>query len=480
MTRRITLQSAGTVAFLLAMTWAASAQEKPVMTTRDMAETVKVTVTGEVDLDYVWRQREITAMTGGVGNANTPADSASENTFEGFVALRLTAELSDKITGVIEFGTKRVDAGVINYFAAPSGAGSSAISLQLREANIVIQELFLPEIKLQAGISTWSFDIRGKGQSFAFDPRHSQRFNRNVNAGPDTDTALLGRAGDYQELEPVGAWMRYGREKLVLDVVALPAVIEGGSPHNDEAFYAVDILYKIDDKESRFGLIASVTTDPGDRSSIFTYGGGFDWKGANGFDVYAEIYGQRGWSNSGGISPALKVSGWAGQVGVDYMVPTSEAKSWIGVNLTYFTGDDSANDSSKAFTSYENIHDLLILEDMYLGFDWDTNYRAIKVAGGFTTGALGKGALRLSFILGLCQTAKGVQFTSIASPESTHKLGNEVDAKADWELSKQLTLNAGIGYLWGSEVLENSLGGSGAPNAGQKTILFTVGTDLKF
>jgi hypothetical protein len=210
MTRRITLQSASTSAFLLAMTWAAYAQEKPVMTTRDMAETVKVTVTGEVDLDYVWRRKEITAMTGGVGDANTPADSASENTFEGFVALRLTAELSDKITGIIEFGTKRVDAGVINYFAAPSGAGSAALSLQLREANITIQELIMPELKLQAGISTWSFDIRGKGQSLALDPRHSQRFDRNVNAGPDTDGALFGRAGDYQELEPVGGWMRYG------------------------------------------------------------------------------------------------------------------------------------------------------------------------------------------------------------------------------------------------------------------------------
>jgi hypothetical protein len=136
------------------------------------------------------------AVGDGYLSVRRPGDAASENTFEGFVALRVTAELSDKITGVIEFGTKRADSGVINYFAAPSGTGSAAISLQLREANITIQELFLPEIKLQAGISTWSFDIRGKGQSLAFDPRHSQRFNRNVNAGPDTDTALFGRAGD--------------------------------------------------------------------------------------------------------------------------------------------------------------------------------------------------------------------------------------------------------------------------------------------
>ncbi len=479
MSRSIALQTVGTTAFILALAWSADAQEKPVMTGRDMADTVKVFVTGEVDLDYVWRRHEITAMTGGVGNANTPTDSASENTFEGFVALRLTAELSDKVTGTLEFGTKRVDAGAINYFAAPSGAGSTALTLQLREANIMIQELILPELKLQAGISTWTFDIRGKGQSLAYDPRHSQRYNRNAIDGPDTDGALAGRAGDYQELEPVGGWLRYGREKLVLDLVALPAVIEGGSPHSDEAFYAVDVLYKIDDKDSRLGLIASVTTDPGDRASIFTYGGGFDWKGTGNLDVYAEIYFQKGWASTGGVTPAVKVGAFAGQVGLEYMVP-SDAKSWIGVNLTYFSGDDSTNGTARAFSSYENVNDLMILEDMYLGFDWDSNYRAIKIAGGFASNAGGKGNLKFSAILGLCQTAKAVQFSAITTPENTHKLGNEVDVKVDWEFSKQLTISAGVGYLFGSEVLEDSMGGPGAPNALKQTVLFTFGTDMKF
>jgi len=477
MSRSFALQTVATLGFILTLAWSAEAQEKPVMS--NMADTVKVTVTGEVDLDYVWRRHEITAFTGGVGGANTPTDSASENSFEGFVALRLTAELSDKVTGTIEFGTKRVDAGAINYFAAASGTGSSALSLQLREANLTIQELLLPELKLEFGISTWTFDIRGKGQSLAYDPRHSQRFVRNVGAGPDTDGALLGRAGDYQELEPAGGWLRYGREKLVLDLVALPAVIEGGSPHSDEAFYAVDLLYKIDDKDSRFGLIASATSDPGGRSHIYTYGGGFDWRGTGGFDVYAEIYFQNGWNSPGGLAPDLKVGAYAGQVGVEYMVPT-DSKSWIGVNLTYFSGDDVANGSSRAFTSYENIHDLLILEDMYLGFDWDSNYRAIKIAGGFATNAGGKGNLKFSAILGLCQTAKAVQFSAISTPENTHKLGNEADVKVDWEFSKQLTVNAGVGYLFGSEVLEDSLGGPGARNAVKQTVLFTFGTDLKF
>jgi hypothetical protein len=463
-----------TAILLLSLAAAAAAQDKPVMTTRERTETVKVTVTGEVELDYVWRRAEITAFTGGATGTTSPADMASENTFEGFVALRLNAELSDKVTATLEFGTKRADNGVLNTFG-----GSSALQLQLREANIQVAELFMPELRALVGISTWSFDIRGKGQSMAFDPRHSQTFTRNVNAGPDADFALNARAGDYQELEPVGFWLRYGREKLVVDAIALPAVIEGGSPHNDEAFYALDLLYKIDDKESRFGLIASISVGPGGSSLIYTYGGGFDYKGSGSFDVYGEAYFQNGKNNNGGLTPTVNVGAFAYQVGAEYVVP-GDSKSWLGANLTYYSGDDTANGKSKSFTSYENIHDLVIIEDMYLGFDWDTNYRAIKIGGGFATNAGGKGNLRLSGMLGLCETAKAVHFNTLAVPETTHKLGNEADLRADWDLTPQLTISAGIGYLFGSTVLKNSLVAGGDASGANHTVLFTLGTDLKF
>src|SRR5260221_3152875 len=173
-------QSTFTVAFVLALGLAANAQDKPVMSSKDRTDTVRITVSGEAELDYVWRRNELTAFTGGVSGTSSPADSASENTFEGFVALRLNAELSDKVSAVLEFGTKRADAGALSVFASPSGTGSAALSLQLREVYLVVQELFLPELQAQIGISTWNFDLRGKGQSMAFDPRHSQSFLRNV------------------------------------------------------------------------------------------------------------------------------------------------------------------------------------------------------------------------------------------------------------------------------------------------------------
>ena len=62
----------------------------------------------------------------------------------------------------------------------------------------------------------------------------------------------------------------------------------------------------------------------------------------------------------------------------------------------------------------------------------------------------------------------------------THKLGNEVDVKIAWEMTKQVVIDAGVGFLFGSKVLELSLGGPGAPDAERQTLLFTLGMDLRF
>jgi hypothetical protein len=469
----------GAAAFTLILAASASAQEKPLTTSKEMDETVRVTVTGEIDLDYVWRRREITAFTGGVGDKNTPAASASENTFEGFVALRLNVELSDKVSALVEIGTKRVDAGEINVFAAPGGSGGSkALSIQLREAAIRINELFMPELSLQAGISSWGFDVRNRGESLAFDLRHSQRFDRNVSGAGDDANSLRKRASDPEELEPVGFWFRWERTSLALDLVALPAVIEGGPPHKDESLYAVDLFYTADSKGSRIGLIFAGVGDPGGRSTVYTYGGGVAWRGVENVELYGEIYFQNGWNDDPLLVAApVKVGGWAYQVGARYEIG-GDLKPWVEANLTFYSGDGDAvaNGKSSAFLSYENIHDLMILEDMYLGFDWDTNYRAIKISGGVALNAAKKNDLKLMAILGLTQTAKTVRFPG----DFTHKLGNEIDVRIAWELTKQVVLDAGVGFLFGSKVLEDSLGGPGAPNAESQTILFTFGLDLRF
>jgi hypothetical protein len=105
---------------------------KPISTVPKMEETVKVTLTGEIEFDYVWRRQEIVAFTGGVSGTSAPGDSSSENTFEGFLALRMNIDLSDNVSAAFEIGTKRVDAGAINFFAGPTRPPArSALEIRL-------------------------------------------------------------------------------------------------------------------------------------------------------------------------------------------------------------------------------------------------------------------------------------------------------------------------------------------------------------
>ena len=167
---------AGALVGLCLTALSAAAQEKNVTTSKDRGDTVKVTVSGNVVLDYVYRSREMTAFTDTFGTYAAPANpSQAENTFEGYVAARLDVELSDKVSAQVEMGTKLIDNGGINRWGNQNAQG-----IVLRQAAVTLNDFLVSDLKAQLGMTTWSFDVRGKGSSFAFDPRHSQSLNRNL------------------------------------------------------------------------------------------------------------------------------------------------------------------------------------------------------------------------------------------------------------------------------------------------------------
>lgn len=470
-------------------------QERPLTTNKEMSDTVKVTVTGQVVLDYVWRSAEITAFTDPLAGDSDEDTSDDENTFEGFLAVRLDIEMADKVSAVVEFGTKRVDAGGIERWA-----DGEAEEIRLREAHVMLGEFIVPNLKAQFGMTTWSFDVRGRGSSFAFDPRHSSSFAKNRNNVEDVDTALQGRAGVPDELETVGFWLAYSAGGLAVDFIFLPAVLEGGSPSDDESLYAFNFFYNLDSlgKGSRIGgILALVGLGDGPAGSdlfgtgtgIFTIGGGVTLKEmVPGLELYGEIYLQFGEAGKfdppGVIDEDLDAQGMAFQVGAEYRLPNNPMNLWIAGNITIITGDDddavtSADDDGvDSFMSYENVNDLLILEDMYFGFDWDTNYTAFKISGGVTLSfGQGKDNLQVSAILGIARTTEKVDFGAVGGNETA--LGNEFDARAKWILSKQAALTAAVGLLFGSKVMEESMSPT-SDHQDDGAILYTLGAELRF
>jgi hypothetical protein len=456
--------------FVLALAAGAAAQEgKPITTSKDMTDTVKVTVSGSVVFDYVWRGREVAAF-------KAPFRPEDTNTLEGEIGIRFNVDLSSQVSVVVEFGKERVDAGLVLPFLG--NVQTNFQSIVVRELHINIAEFLDPALRLQLGIPTWSFDVRGRGNSFAFDPRHSQEFVRNLTNVEDGLLSLAAR-GVADELDPVGAWLQYKRQAFLVDFVFLPMVVEGGEPQQDEALYAVDFFYNLDDKGSRVGAILALSSFAGSDTSVFTLGGGATLRNlVPNLELYGEIYFQFG--NAGTIGgTSLDAGGFAFQIGAQYQLP-GEMAPWVGANITWISGDGDDNptdDEVGNFLSYENINDLLILEDMYFGYDWDANYFAIKLSGGLALSVGGgKNNLELSAILGITRTVEDVQFTS----GGEDRLGNEIDVKARWILTKQASLHAAIALLFGSDVVEQSMEDLGVPGADDSTILYMLGADLRF
>ena len=149
---------------------------------------------------------------------------------------------------------------------------------------------------------------------------------------------------------------------------------------------------------------------------------------------------------------------------------------------TTITGDGSVD----TFMSYEAVNDLMILEDATWGFDWDSNYHAVKVKAGIMMTP----RLELSGIVGIVHTMEEVVFLGPAGTRRASFLGYEVDGRIRWSLNKQVSLTAAVAFLMDSDVLEGSME---SPSAGaivnpfangtasqDSASLYVIGFDLSF
>jgi hypothetical protein len=467
---------AGALAALCLAAVAATAQERPATSRQDRGDTVKINISGDVVMDFVYRSPELTFLTDAINPASAQ-ESDGETTAEGEVMVRFDVELTDKISAVVEIGKKRTaDGGGIDEFG-----GASSEDVVLRTAYLKIQELFTAGLSAQLGQVTWTFDVRGKGSSFAFDPRYSQTITRNSATTEDTFAIWATKGNDANQLEPVGAWLSWNKDALTIDLVMLPVISEGGNPSGDESMYAVDAWYNLESsvgKGSRIGVIAAIHgldgTGVGTQSptQMITVGAGVNLVFPSGFELYGEIYKQAGKIGEDAGGDNITAKGFAGQAGFDIHFQ-GENNIWIGFNLTYVSGDDDDDASDRdanAFMSYENVNDLLILENQYFGIDLDTNYTAFKIKGGFSYGKWD-----IMAIVGIVRASEEI---SDGAGDHEDVIGNELDVNVRYNLNKQVALTGNIGFLAGSDLLEGVMGSSG--DAEDRATVGSFGFDVRW
>lgn len=477
----------------------AAAQERPLQTLPGRTDTVKVLLSGNIELDYVHRSREVTAWIRSESNPTgngAAATSEDENTFEGFVAVRLDVEVgTTRFTA--EFGTRRIDDNEILNFQ-----GDTQQDVLLRELNLLMPDLFMPGMSVTVGIPDWSYDIRGRGSALVFAPRRSATFTRNIDSlgnptSEEIGDARLVESGFPDELLPVGAVIVYNVGPWHVDLVILPATVEEGSPTTDEAMYAVDVLFKLDEAGSRIGAIlaanafaSNAIVAPGDsldqETALITIGIGVDLRDflLKGLEVYGEFYLQTGDAGQvvvGAAEESIQANGRAAQIGFEYNhVVGNPMPVWFGANLTYYSGDgDSAaenDDKVDRFASYESVGDLLILENMYYGYDIDSNYRVIKINAGARFTVSRENDMRVDLLLGFARQNEDSNFGT----STEDALGNEVDVRGVLDLTKQVQLKGSFAILAGSDLVEESLRAGGATDPDDSAWIFSVGTDLRF
>ena len=210
-------------------------------------------------------------------------------------------------------------------------------------------------------------------------------------------------------------------------------------------------------------------TEPGIGGPPFTIGGGVDIHNLadQPLEVFAEIYLQ-----FGDAATSVDAEGMLVELGAKYMLE-GEQNPWAELKITRYTGNDSGPDVG-AFNAYQNQNDLLILESSTHGINWRTNYMAIKISGGLQLSYGGTpNNIDLTAMLGIGSTVEDV-----AGPSggTTKKLGNELDIRATYHVSGQTSVNAALGLLFGSEVLE-----AGNPtNKDDSATVMSIGVNINY
>ena len=430
-------------ALVAAMALSAAAQQG-IQTSADNKETLKVTVSGGFDMDFVYRGKELVEVLGGAAR--------DEGRIESNANIRFDIDLSNKVSVIVNLATVRLNGDYTNI----GTLGSGGQNVELWDLAVRMQEVLDPAVTVQLGTNNdFTFDIRGRGSPLFFAPGKSGSFGANVGG---TSAGVL----DYNQV--AGAVLWYNRDAAHFALALLPAIIEGGASSNDEAAYAVTFYYDLDSvgKGSRIGAILSVNTladltpaaGGNSESQIITIGGGASLKGLGGMEgleVFGEFYIQSGDVGSNGDA-----GGTAFALGGHYDLQGDMAP-WIELQFVLLSGDDDLADTDvDSFLSYEGVNDFMIIESNTFGLNINTNMTAIKIMGGvsFTAGGGEKNNLHLSGGLGMFTATEDINVGGTIG--NTDKLGTEFDVKLTYWYSKAVSLDVGMAFLFGSEVLEGS------------------------
>ncbi len=407
-------------------------------------DTITLTISGSTDIDAVFRNRVLVDARGSL--TTTTGAERGAGTIEGTVQLRLTASLQESVTTSLLFRNERLPGdGLL-------GANPEGLGLIVKEAWLQFDGVLNPGVSLAIGAQPYSFDLRGRGSPFFFDPYHSESFFTDINA-PSLVSAL-------DSLQPTGAVVRYLTEEFEATVAAL-VLIEGGTLKDKEIAGVGTVLGRFG--RSRWGFMAAIDAVAGARTSLLTFGGGLSYREFAGWELYVEAYAQIGDRTEiifGGQKASLSGIAHGFQLGARYETSHGRAPSatnyFLELNYTWLGNDhDITDDEENRFISYENVNDLLVLESSLYGLDLDTNFMVLKILAGMSPWE----RVSISGALGFAKLNAPAPFIP-SLLNRTNDLGMEADVRVVYEFSRQVTIHFDGGVLTSSAFIKRNTSGA--------------------
>ncbi len=368
------------------------------------------------------------------------------------VRLGVKAQLADKASAVVELMLPRVDAGNnVNLFGASDGAGG--IDIGVRQAYLKVEDALIQDLSQTFGVQELVFDVIGANNPLLLALGRSESATAEGLAIPGA-----ANANSLDELPAGGLRIDYRLGEAGL-VSVFHMIVDDNYLEDCEMVTGIGGTYEVTENTSVEGLISLINGAPGGdgkESEIWLIGIGAASNGefVDGLNLFAQIGFNAGTYGRNG-DESVDATGLMFDIGASYQLDMA-FKPKFGLEYLYVSGNEDEapdpEDDYQGFVSYEDNNDLIILEDKEFGWDVDQNYSVIKIRAAVTTDVAGpvKDNFTLGLTLGIAKLVEDID-TGTSTEDG---LGTELDIKASWAASKNLTVYGGFGWLFGSDVLE--------------------------
>jgi hypothetical protein len=395
-----------------------------------MAERTGLSITGSVDV--MARQDENQVPQGVLGN------NGVDNRVEQKVNLNIDADLTDNVSmhlGLEAFGAWGDVTGTAANLNAQGGV------LAIDEAYIEVKELFIEQLTVRAGIQSFEYSLRDDGNAM------------------------------FLSLPEVGAWFAtIDYDPLYVDLV-IGKVMETRRTLNetDLDVYALGIEYYLEN-ESKVQVIAVLMDDEDDDISLSQYSAGITYNVLDDLEVYAQLGGQGGELAANNAD----LGGFAFQIGAQYTFSKVTKTPYVGVEWQSFSGDDDAGDLN--WQALGDVDVTIVLEadrdlrDHGMGTVGKllvSNYQVIRVVGGCVIDEKTKVDAQIAIFqkqeedaTADGQSVAGTIFgqAAVIGAAADDAIGTEFDVTVTYQLTDDLVVTGGIGYVASGDAIDDTSG----------------------